>query len=333
NKDFHENSNYGLVDVNDEPYPELTAMFARVRGEAGGRDVSTKRPRSGRAVGAPLPDESKPATRDGSPLLSEREHFFAEACAPAVPTAGSVGFHRKADGSWTLSNGLVRISGRVGGARMADEIAYGGAAPAGRWNALLQWRDNGVTQWTGTTRVTDIAYSRDEATGIGTVTIRAEGLAPVAPATGRADLRERPLFAITDRLSLAPGSADILAEIVALENTGDSPIDVEYLFLRPLAAEERPQPHRAATVPNLWKGPVEGWWRLPDGSLWGLTSRDPGVVSANLWFRKDDNTQHPDVRCLGIPPFTLAPGALFEPPLPIGARVKSLALPPQGQTD
>ena len=329
NKDFHENSNYGLVNVDDEPYPELTAMFARVRGEAGGRDVSTKRPQSGRAVGAPLPDDSKPATRDDSPLLSERERFFAETCAPAVPTAGSVGFHQEADGSWVLSNGLVRISGRVGGGRMADEIAYGDAAPVGRWNALLQWRDRGVTQWTDVSRVTDVAFSRDEATGIGTVTIRAEGFAPscgnvlqtlpVPPAGGREGGAS---FAITDRLSLAPGSADILAEIVALENTGPAPLDVEYLFMRPFAAEERPQPCRAATVPNLWKGPVEGWWQLADGSRWGITSHDPGVVSAMLWFRQETGTQHPDVRCTDGPPFTLQPGDTFVPRAPFGALLR-----------
>ena len=34
NKHFHENSNYGLVNVNDEPYAELTEMFARVHAEA-----------------------------------------------------------------------------------------------------------------------------------------------------------------------------------------------------------------------------------------------------------------------------------------------------------
>jgi hypothetical protein len=208
---------------------------------------------------------------------------------------------------------------------MADEIAYGGGAPVGRWNALLQWDDNGVTQWTGVSRVTDVDFTRDEATGIGTVTVRAEGFAPAAPvAAGGSGGAAHPSFAITDRLSLAPGSADILAEIVLLENVGADPIAVEYLFLRPLAAEERPTPCRGATVPNLWKGPVEGWWRLSDGSRWGVSSRDPGVVSASLWFRKEDATQHPDVRCLGVPPFTIAPGAAFRPPLPIGSRIRLL---------
>lgn len=315
NKDFHENSNYGLVNVNDEPYPELTAMFARVHAEAGSA-LSQGVPRSVAAAGA---SQVAAARTEPGPPLSERDRFFAEAglsqgsCAPTVPTVGSVGFQQEPDGSWILSNAFVRVSGRIGGSRMADGIAYGGAAPAGRWNALLQWDDHGATQWTGVSRVTDVSFARDEASGIGTVSIRAEGLAHAASGVA---------FAITDRLSIAPGSADILAEIVELENIGDAPIDVEYIFLRPLAAEEMPKPSREASVPNLWKGPVEGWWKLVDGSRWGVTSRDPGVVSAAMWFRKEDGTQHPDVRCLGVPPFTLAPGAVFKPPLPIGALVR-----------
>ena len=338
NKDFHENSNYGLVNVNDEPYPELTAMFARVHAEAA--FLRTARPSE---------ELSGPSGLSGAARLSgpsglrgsERERFFSEALSGKAAhrsqgdhingeaELNAVGFARETDGSWILSNGLVRISGRIGGVRMADEIAYGDAAPVGRWNAMLQWDDNGVTQWTGVSSVSDVDFTRDEATGIGTVTIRAvyPSAAPLQEGggpTGAGGSTSGVAFAITDRLSLAPGSADILAEIVLLENTGDTPIDVEYLFLRPLAAEERPTPCRDATVPNLWKGPVEGWWRLSDGSRWGVTSRDPGVMSATLWFRKEDATQHPDVRCLGVPPFTLTPGSSFDPPHPIGSRIRLL---------
>jgi len=325
NKDFHENSNYGLVNVDDEPYRELVAMFARVR------KSSANMARDERHV---TKDERK------TPDISEHERFFAEAAGKraarhaAPATSSAVVFAREKDGGWILSNGLVRVSGRIGGSLMADEIAYARDAKslsfllAGRWNALLQWKDKGVTQWTGVSRVTDVSYSRDDATGIGTVTIRAEGYSKASPpldarqasrVTG--DDGTAVAFAITDRLSLAPDSSDILVEIVKLENIGTVPIDVEYLFLRPLAAEERPRPCREGIVPNLWKGPVEGWWQLPDGSRWGVTSRDPGVVSAVMWFRKEDATQHPDIRCLGGRSFTLPPGETWTPSVPIGARL------------
>ena len=390
NKDFHENSNYGLVNVNDEPYADLTAMFARVHAEASwerghpardgcGEAASASRDGGG-AVATSAVGAARRAARDGRsglwprqlndaasgrvsserrgetphppgasagrmPALpcaivrdggaSERERFFAAAGAvcsvpgavcsvpgavcsvPGAEAPGIVAFRQESDGSWLLSNGLVRLSGRIGGIRMADEIAYGAAATVGRWNALLQWRQGGVTQWTDVSRVTDVSFARDKTTGIGTVTIRATGGAAGAEHPDA----KAPSFAITDRLSIAPGSADILAEIVSLENIGESPIDVEYLYMRPFAAEPRPAPVHGETVPNLWKGPVEGWWRLSDGSVWGVVSSDPGVVSAKLWFRKETGSQHPDVRCAGVPPFTLAPGETWTPPFPIGARI------------
>ena len=94
-----------------------------------------------------------------------------------------------------------------------------------------------------------------------------------------------------------------------------------YIVSGTLAAEEKPKPCRSATVPNLWKGPVEGWWQLSDGSRWGVTSSDPSVMSAVMWFRKEDATQHPDIRCLGVPSFTLPIGEIWTPSVPIGARL------------
>ena len=309
NKFFHENCNYGLVNVNDEPYAELVEMFARVHANAAAL----------RADGAVAP-----AARSGAPATapSERERFFAEAAERTASNAGFVAgaqspaavcFSKGADGSWLLSNGLVRISGRIGGARMADEIAWGGNEPAGRWSALLQWRLGDVTQWTEVSRVASVDFASDPTTGVGTVTIRAEGSATGASAPVA--------FAITDKLSLAPGSADVLAEIVLLENIGKEPIDVEYVFFRPFAAEAAPTAVKSETPPNLWHGPVEGWWGLSGGSRFGIVSRDPGVVSAKLWMRKEDATQHPDVRCADRAPFRLGPGETWTPRVPTGARL------------
>ena len=342
NKYFPENTNYGLVNERGEPYKELVATFARIQGDAAalrtGRDVSTKRPPGGRAVGASLPDApgAKPAaaTRDGGP--PERERYFAAVGAPAVPTAGFVGFRQEAGGAWLLSNSLVRISGRVGSRYMADEIAYGGAPAVGRWGALLQSGDlSGI--WVDVDRVTDVSFDRDDATGIVSATIRAEGGVAPAPAPvlpqpprgvagsprrgverGSASAR----FAITHRLSLAPGTSEILVEIVSLENLGAAPLRAEVLMMRPFAIEAAPG--EAPGVPYLWKGPVEGYWRLSDGSRWGVASFDPGVKQAVLWRRESDGTQHPDVRCKAGPAFTLAPDETWTPPIPMSARIRLL---------
>lgn len=301
---FLENSNYGLVNDRDESYAELTAMFARVHAGAAALRLAPHCSEMANATTVPKPQTA---------IQGERGHFFAEAYAArkaggAATSPSPVGFRQQADGAWTLSNGLVRISGRAGGALMADEIAFGGRV-AGRWSALLEWEHEAKVRWTETTRVTDVSFSPDEPTGVGAVTIRAEGAAD--------GIR----FAITDRLALAPGSPEMLAEIVRLENTGPAPIPVRYLFLRPFAAQVAPPKVSKAAVPDLWQAPREADWLLSDGSRFGISTRDEAVSSAILWCDAH-GAQHPDVRCLGVPPFTLAPGETFLPPRPIGARLR-----------
>ena len=298
-KYFPENTNYGLVSEEGVPYKGLTEMFARVQGDAM------------RWHGAPPPEE---IDAPEEPEPSERDRYLEAAGAPPVFS------ELRPDGSWVLSNSLVRLSGRVGGKYMADGIAYAGAAPIGRWGALLQGASDNIPYWVDVSRVTDVSFERDDATGAVTATIRAEGGGGREVAGGAAPSALG--FAFTHRLSLAPGTADVLAEIVSLENAGSVPIDVRYIFMRPFAVQR--DPVEARSVPNLWKGPVEGFWLLSDGSRWGVSTRDPRVLKATLWRKDGETAQHPDVRCMEGEPFPLAPGASFRPSSPIGARIKHL---------
>jgi len=315
-KYFPENSNYGLVSEEGAPYEGLVSMFARLHaGAAALRAVAEK------------PGAEAPGTKPASPAPSERERFFAEArkagSVPEASASGTVGFSQEADGSWTLSNSFVRLSGRIGGRHMADEVAWGGAPAVGRWGALLQWDNGGAPVWTEISRVTSVLSTTDDATGIVSLTIRAEGgdLADIGDGAAlAADSKNKARFAITHRLSLAPGSDEILAEVVSLENTGDAPFTVQALMMRPFAVEK--QPAEVETVPNLWKGPVEDYWELSDGSRYGIASTDPGVLKASLWRKDGTTSQHPDVRCMDGKPFALAPGETFTPSLPMGARIR-----------
>ncbi len=153
-----EDSNYGLVNEQDEPYALVTEAFARANGDA----TALKAGDDG------IVHKSAIATNVHKseisiPFFSERERYYSKAplreggggkaaggSTPGGAAANldlivvgngeqlpfvdnAVGFHQKADGSWSLSNGLVRLSGRIGGAFMADEIAFpnGGASPPG----------------------------------------------------------------------------------------------------------------------------------------------------------------------------------------------------------
>ena len=380
-KTFPENSNYGLISEQGVPYEGLTAMFARVQRTRATSDELRVTSDESRAANTPLSEHdrffsavtNKLVTRHSSLVTGEaplvtRHSSLVTGDAPLVTrhsslvTPPSVGFHKEADGRWSLSNGLVRLTGRVGGKYMADEIAYNQELakaeaatnsslpdawrPVGRWGALLEGERDGIPYWTDVSRVTDVSFVRDNATGIVTVEIRAEGEGrsdggrkktaaggPPAPRHGvspqphsevagspQQGAEGEPHFAFTHRLSVAPGCADILAEIVSLENTGTAPFKVKFLFMRPFAIQE--QPGQTDTVPNLWKGPVEDYWTLDDGSLWGIASHDSGVLKASLWYREEDGSQHPDVRCREGDAFVLAPGGVFHPSIPMGVRIR-----------
>jgi hypothetical protein len=189
------------------------------------------------------------------------------------------------------------------------------------------------TLWTDTECVTDVSFERDEATGIVSATIRAEGFAgdtgtktPVSDARVGEGAAQKPVtgeavavFAITARLSVAPGRPDVLAEIVSAENLSSATLHVERVFMRPYAAEAKPQ--QAESVPNLWKGPVESRWLLSDGRRYGISSRDDSLHSATLWI-KEDGIQHPDVRFKDGPCFDIPPGGIWIPSVPMGALLK-----------
>ena len=353
-----EDSNYGLVNEQDEPYALVTETFARVN-----RDTAVLKAGDDGIVHKSAIATNVHKSEISIPFSSERERYYSKAPLrkggggkaaggsspsgeaanfdlsfvdngeqlPFVDTA--VGFHQEPDGSWSLSNGLVRLSGRIDGAFMADEIAFcpvaGAAAsaclPAGRFRTLLQCRNEGRRLWTDVDRVTDVSFAADEATGAGTVTIRAEagaaGTPPSAamPAEFASPVNPPAAFAMTARLSLAPGRADVLAEIEAVENLSDSPLRVERVFMRPFAAEARPG--EIPSVPNLWRGPHEGWWRLSGGRRFGAVTRDAASCSFRFYV-SGNGVQHPDAPFVENGPFEIAPGTSWTPSSPMGALLK-----------
>ena len=128
-----------------------------------------------------------------------------------------------------------------------------------------------------------------------------------------------PAFAVTHRLTLAPGSRDVLAEIVSLENLGAAPLFVKQLFLRPYSLEEKPV--AVPFAPNVLHGPCEAAWRIPGGGSWGVSSRD-GAAARFRFFVDRAGVQHPDARFAPdarAAGFALDPGAVWRPSVPHSA--------------
>ena len=315
-----EDCNYGLVNESGEPYAGLVRAFAAVSSGSSGGSGSSGNTAKG--------------------CVSERERFFAE--AESLVTPSSVGFRQDADGGWSLSNAFVRLSGRVGSRYMADEIAFSGGAggsPAvtsvGRYGACVHLLADGSHVWLDAERVTDVSVSTNAATV--SVTIRAEGgnpslratdapviggnAAPSLPPARRPVIGEggAAAFAVTHRLTLAPGSRDVLAEIVSLENLGAAPLFVKQLFLRPYSLEEKPV--AVPFAPNVLHGPCEAAWRLPGGGSWGVSSRDEAAARFRFFVDRA-GVQHPDARFAPdarAAGFALDPGAVWRPSVPHSA--------------
>jgi hypothetical protein len=323
-----EDCNYGLVNDFGVPYEGITQAFKElhanlVRWRTAPQESGLSRKSARPGAGAP---GAKP---------TERERFFAEAPAVGFVHAHSpmVGFSLAPDGSWCLSNGLLRLSGRIGDKWMASQVAFADGKPVGRLGALLAAEDNDFYKWIDTTRLADVSFSRDDATGAGAVLLRALGgraadLAAGAPEPALADSppetdAETPLsFAITLRVTLLPGCPDALLELVSLENLGEAPLLASALYMRAFSFEKQER-GRPASVPNLWSARKTASWTLPGGGEWGFSTIDSSVRKYRF-FVTPDGVQHPDAAYSPVlegKTFTVAPGETWQATVPMGAKL------------
>ena len=306
NKYFHEDCNYGLVSEQGVPYVALTRMFAKAHG--GGTAL--------RVAPAPCASDERRVTSDERKraeenVLSEREKFFKEAREAnslvtrhsSLVTPCAVAFRQEADGAWTLSNGSVQLRGRIGSSSMVDEVARDGRV-YGRCNALVM---TAAPSWPPVTRLVSVT-PEDATNGCRSVVLVGEGGGEAADGG----------FATTLRFTLAPGSAEILAEILSVRNLGTKPLAVQKLFLCPFAGGDTP-PKRIPTAINVWKGGNESYWRLANGARYGARSLDDSADGFNLWTEADGR-QHADIPFRPAPsPIVLAPGETLSAPRPMGA--------------
>ena len=317
-----EDCNYGLVNDFGVPYEGITQAFKELH-----RNLLRWRT-------ADPPQERQPRTASGQQQGTERGRFFAEAMDKRQATGDKQpAFDLLPDGSWFLSNGLLRLSGRIGDKWMASEVAFADGRPVGRLGALLAAEDDDFYKWIDTTRLAGVSFSRDEATGAGVVSLRALGgraadLAAGAPEPALADSppetdAETPLsFAITLRVTLLPGCPDALLELVSLENLGEAPLLASALYMRAFSFQKQKRGW-PASVPNLWSERKTATWTLPGGGEWGFATIDSSVRKFRF-FITPDGVQHPDAAFSPVlegKTFVVAPGETWRATVPMGATL------------
>lgn len=290
-KSFPEDSNYGLVNEQNEPYDELVSMFAKVH-----ENVAKLRC-------APLPSAKEaPNIPYGVDALE-----FRKKAGSAPPRKVSF---RMTEGRWSIANDVgLTVKGRIGGTVMADEIALNGEI-YGSYGGLLEYAgEGGESEWIDATEVMDVRRRDDGHGRIVTVEIESRGRTPNRN------------FTLTHRISVASGIRDALCEIVGVRNESDRPLQIKRFFMRPFAAIPRPTAKKS--VPNLWKGAGDAKWEFPDGRRYGMVSQDPAVERFFLWCGST-GAQHPDIKFSPGKTLSVAPGATWTFPVPPAARLVCL---------
>jgi hypothetical protein len=291
-----ENSNYGLVDANDDPWPEQVAALAAIQNN----------PMKWRY--APLPQEkpvvrpsaetaARATIREGRNSLRPPPQTGATSCAPPVRGAAV----SAADGSFVLSNGLIRLAGRIGG----NNVSVG---DAGEFSPSIREFAGGKMWWSGATEVVDARSEVKDGVGILDVTFRGKTKAGA--------------FEVSERFYLPSGQPFFFAELRTIANKGARALPVDTAFFRlvpkdhagvqvakgddALAPPKDGQP--TPIPPCLWRPWRTGAWELPDGSYLGLAA--PRLTGVDIRFWQDKNL-HPDAS-FTFPRVEIAPGETFN---------------------
>jgi len=268
--EFPENSNYGLVNEDCEPYEELVRTFALIhrRAESLCREGLAGLP-SLRTV-APRPDAA-------TWLSSLRE----------AGQGDSSGLHVTADGKrHVVKTKRFELRATEGGGMLTDQVVFDGV-PLGRYNGMLQHWTGRRNAWTGVSRLAAVETSVDG----GTLTVLL---------TGRGHGEAGASFAVTHRLTLFPDTPWFVAELVSVRNTGDRPLDMRGLFFRLHGAiggsAEGDAPVAQNRAPRLWgRLPGDAWVDEKARVFWGAAVPPGADLRIHFWLNEHGG-QHPDAR-------------------------------------
>lgn len=278
---FAEDTNYGLVDVNDEPYGKLVSMFARLH-----RDVAHCR-----AAGVPAARPFTPDPDCGRSVALSTFSRIAEAGARVTCVREGAGY--------VVDNGAgCRWCGRVGGTSLFDRIELNGRE-IGSMNGMLSFvAPGGSRRWIRTARVESAVWNesahRMEVVGVGE------------------DSGWK--FKLAYRFTFCPGRSCVLGELVRIDNVGKRNLEEMVGYFRQHAPYEREERALSGGQPTrpAWKAPLRAGWFAEDGRFWAAATLST-AVRAFSYRATPKGTVHPDAafELPDAPP--LAPGASFAP--------------------
>lgn len=285
--EFPENSNYGLINENSEPYKELVATFSMLHRRA-----------------AALRLEGLKGLPAAAPIKDRPREIAAWLKAVKAPARG----HRP--DLYTLQEGKVHVArtkyfelrATIGGSMLTDRLLFNGI-PLGRYNGLVQIWKGHRNNWSEVRRLTAV----DMSANADTLTVLLTGTGPV----------ETP-FDVTYRLTLFADKPWFLAELVTVGNTGEHPLDMRAVFFRLHSAlggsADGDLPITQDAAPRLWgRLPGDAWVDAQAGVFWGAAAPRGSDMQIHFWLNEQGG-QHPDAwREIE---YLLEPGETFRPGIP-----------------
>ncbi|MGE4490279.1 MAG: hypothetical protein AB7E95_12125 [Kiritimatiellales bacterium] len=280
-KAFPENSNYGLVNEDGEPYEQLTGMFRDFHRTTGDCRMNLLLPEKRETVSEPAADALSIALRSGSTGDRSSSVFTQDGDA------------------FRLENGRLILEGSCGSDRILQQVRFAGRPdPVGSYNAMIQTVNaRGQHQWTEMQTVQSVDTKKIRGLTVVEITGTASGAVS---------------FEMTQRLILPSGRNWFLAEAVKLKNTGRQPMRLKGLLFRFYSRFNR-QP---TLLPRLWGMPPSSCWMDDRNDLFfGAVAAKNSGIQVRFW--KDQNGgAHPDAK-FETGGIVLQPGALYVPDRPV----------------
>ncbi|MBR4171018.1 MAG: hypothetical protein IKR48_05150 [Kiritimatiellae bacterium] len=274
---FPEDSNYGLINEDGEPYALLTEMFTGLQKNIG--EMRMRPAPESRAVTAkPCPSPEECLAKLGKPASNVKCQFVRDGNAYTLTTPAQ-----------------LALRGEIGHYQMVDEITWKGK-PLSAYNAMICRKG---PEWLDATRLTAVAYEERDGRGVLTLTSRREDAAK---------------FEIVHRLTVFPDRPVILCELVRVTNLDETPLQLGSIYFRLYSAmKETPK----SEVPNLWKGTSRACWMdSKDGRYIGFCAPMQSAGQFYFWVDEGGGA-HPDTWFTFPDSFTIPKQGEYRPDKPV----------------
>lgn len=268
---FPENSNYGLVNEDLEPYPEITSMFAKLQQNPG---VARRRE---------APVQKAFAFVEKGKLYDQ---YLAQKTsgAPNPVFTFTIGPQQK---SFNASNGKLKLELRQEDAQIKLSL---GEQHFGNFNVML-WHDNesGKNTWTDVNQCDSVSISAGQ-NAMEINVIARKGAKTTSSIEDQLTQRQ---FKIHYKLVLLPEADWFLSEIVSVQPSDNLPLAIKGIFFR-LYPAFQVIPPPADKVPNLWNDNQKCAWRSKDDKRFlGVTAGQNFDITLHYWA-SGDTALHPD---------------------------------------